>query len=493
MASAANPPDDASNDPTTWEAMDKIEFPILRLPLELQVEVLKLINHKYDLKALRLVCKEISEIATPCLYYSIDLLNDDDYRVHPRINQGEKDTHTLQRIQSLLMNPANLRFVRVLNAGQFGMRSTDLMDQVLPLLRKDYLARFNYSTRSTISFPTPLQMKLLWCRQKELRNLELCSHMVPALKEFLKEYKSGQSILLNSFTELDISDDREGSSTNTPSKMYWPLKYLDMRHLRSLSLNGRKFCSIIVSKLNDLFAGGSFVNLTDLSFERLNFAETLTLANVPSLDSLFIDHCGPFRGVTLPMAVADNFGLKSLTYLDYGKVEKLTPLLAQIKGLESLVVKPLTPIYTPDQVIKDFTRALIVHKKTLRVFKLKVNLRLLSNAKTLQWEANFVERIRRCNKLVDLSLPLVSNQTTCYYHNLIATFPSLSSLTIYTRIDTGSTWSPYRALGIFPACTRLKSVLIKGPGKYSDEFTWFRRRFVREELEELCRPSSQVP
>lgn len=227
-------------------------------------------------------------------------------------------------------------------------------------------------------------MKLLWCRQKQLRNLELCSHMVPALKGFLKEYKSSQNVLLSSFTDLDISDDRGGSSTNTPSRMYWPLKYPDMRHLRSLSLNGRNFCSIIVSKLNDLFAGGSFVNLNDLSFERLNFAETLTLTNVPSLESWFIDHCGPFRGVTLPLAVADNFGLKSLRYLDYGKVEKLTPLLAQIKGLESLVIKPLTPIYTPDQPIKDFTRAVIVHKKTLRVFKLKVNLRLLGKTKTLQ-------------------------------------------------------------------------------------------------------------
>lgn len=155
MASAANPPDDASKNLVAHEVMDRIEFSFLRLPLELHVEVLKLISHNSDLKALRLVCKEISDIATPCLYYSIDLLNDDDYRVHPRINQGEKDTKTLQRIQSLLMSPANLRFVRVLNTGQFGTRSTDLMNQVLPLLRKDYLTRFSYSTRSIISFPTP--------------------------------------------------------------------------------------------------------------------------------------------------------------------------------------------------------------------------------------------------------------------------------------------------------------------------------------------------
>lgn len=53
--------------------MDKPAFPFLRLPVELQVKVANNIGLSFDLKALHLTSKEVSDIATPRLYYKVDL------------------------------------------------------------------------------------------------------------------------------------------------------------------------------------------------------------------------------------------------------------------------------------------------------------------------------------------------------------------------------------------------------------------------------------
>ena len=156
---------------TTHEAMDGIAFPFLRLPVELQVGTMEHLSNYSDLNALCLVSKHISNIATPCLYSNVDLKKE----------EYQDEWLIEQRIKSLLIEPASLLFVRILKTPPFGKELTQLMDQVLPLLKKDFLLEFSFSTESTRCFPTPLQMQLLWASPKNLRNLKLYSHMGPRI------------------------------------------------------------------------------------------------------------------------------------------------------------------------------------------------------------------------------------------------------------------------------------------------------------------------
>lgn len=92
--------------------MDELASPFLRLPVELQIKVLNNISLYSDLKALRMTSKELSNIATPRLYRKVDLRMSDDYGAIKSINQKKKDCEILPRIDSLLLAPANLPFVR---------------------------------------------------------------------------------------------------------------------------------------------------------------------------------------------------------------------------------------------------------------------------------------------------------------------------------------------------------------------------------------------
>lgn len=535
MASAANQLSNALNELTMYEELNEPGFPFLRLPVELRMKIVDILSQYPNLRALRLVCKHLSDLATPCLYSRVDLSTSDDFKANRRLQRmgpRAKASRLPRRIRALLLNLANLQFVKVLKIGQCGTRSTSLMDQLLPLLRKDSLTKFSYSTQSVHHFPTPLQMQLLWGSQKHLKNLKLYSHMVPALEAFLKEHQSSQSLFLKSFTKVDLSDDWGGCNTNTPTSISWPLKNLDSSHLKSLSINGNGQSSDTGSTLNSAFTDGTFVNLTNLSFKRIRFARTLTLTNVPLLKSLLIEQCEPSQVSTPPLALADNLRLKSLTYRDNGRLDELAPLLAQIQGLECLFIKPLVPGYRVNLRILGLVRAVLVHGETLRVFKLKVDLRYAGDTQRSHWEAEFVKNIQLCDKLVDLSLPIFSKKPTSYFRDLITSFPHVTSLTIYTGIQSFYYWSPSDALGLFPASTQLESVLFKGPlldpdvfdrhraqmesgpfrrpriypdnsGSHQtqlesvrfkshrmnpDNLGWHRRCFVRKELEQLCRP-----
>lgn len=170
--------------------------------------------------------------------------------------------------------------------------------------------------------------------------------------------------------------------------------------------------------------------------------------------------------------------------------------------------------------------------ETLRVLKLKVDLRYAGDIPRSHWEAEFVKNIQLCDKPVDLSLPIFSQKPPSYFRDLITSFPHLTSLTIYTGIETFCNWSSSDALGLFPASTQLESVLFKSPILHPDisdrqrarveagpfrlprmypknfsshqtqlesvrfkshrlnpeNLGWHRRCFVRKELEQLCRP-----
>lgn len=136
-----------------------------------------------------------------------------------------------------------------------------------------------------------------------------------------------------------------------------------------------------------------------------------------------------------------------------------------------------------DQAIIDHNSAIISHKDTLRVLRLRLILETKVSA--LQWDSSFVKKIQLCNRLVNFYLPLVSNQPTSYYRKLTVSFQSLSTLVIFTKIVSCSEWSPGRALEIFQASTKLKSLHFEDPMLCLFTDAWYRRHLVREELELL--------
>lgn len=199
--------------------------------------------------------------------------------------------------------------------------------------------------------------------------------MVSGLEEFLQKQNPSESTLLKSFTKLSIGNFKDDLST-IPDELYWPLKNLDLKILQSLSLNGFAYRHGFPAVM-DLFAGQPFINLAKLIFEGVSFEKTVTFTNVPKLKSLVIVNCknglananGDY-GVVLPLEFPDYLQLQSLEYWSHGEAEPLTHLLAQIRGLKKLVIGVLGPVLIDDQGKTDFTNALMLHRDTLRLFKI---------------------------------------------------------------------------------------------------------------------------
>lgn len=152
-----------------FNLMNISTFPFLRLPVELQGEVVNNISLYSDLKALCLASKKFSDVATPRLYYKVDLKIGLDRQGIESTEGTQKYYRMLRSIRYLLCKPANLRFTKVLKTGYFEPGPTIyLMGRLLRLLRNDFLIKFSYSTRSIDYFPTPLQLHGLLSCQKHL-------------------------------------------------------------------------------------------------------------------------------------------------------------------------------------------------------------------------------------------------------------------------------------------------------------------------------------
>lgn len=236
--------------------MDEITFPVLLLPTELQARIIRFVGQYSDLLALCLVSKHVSDIATPRLYFEVDLTS-----INPN--------RTIEkRISILLSKPANLRYVRRLTMPMLKPEATLLMDRFLRLLRIDSLTDISFSSDSVEKFPTPRQLTILWYRQKNIKNLELNSHMIPWLDRFSKKRKPGRSAILKFFSVLKITNQfHEVRLPSTLKKMLWPLQNLDMVSvLQKLTLEAYSVEPPIFATLNELFASGRFVNLKELNF-----------------------------------------------------------------------------------------------------------------------------------------------------------------------------------------------------------------------------------
>ena len=133
-------------------------FVFLSLPTELQFEIIDNITRYSDLKILCLVSQHFYDIIIPRIYYKVDLRLKKDYGPDTYLNFNENDKNLEPRVRSLLLQPKNLNHVRILKTGEFGVRATHLMKQLLPLFPTNSMLKFSFSAQSCNSFPTPRQI-----------------------------------------------------------------------------------------------------------------------------------------------------------------------------------------------------------------------------------------------------------------------------------------------------------------------------------------------
>lgn len=455
-------------------AEDKTTFPFLNLPIELEAEIVSYVWQYSNLKTLCLVSKHVSDVATPYLYYEVDLI---------RTNRCS----IKKKISILLINPTNLHFVRVLKTPSLTLEESLLMDQLLPHLRKDYLKEINFASFSVDRFPMPQHIEYLWYHQKKLQNLELKPHMIPWLERFSKKLKPNQSNILKFFSNLEISTTHsEWDEPFTQIKLHWPLQNLELSVLQKLTFSAQRFDYSIFYTLNILFAKGCFVNLTELGFRNIcNFDWDLKLTKLPSLKCLVVNCCTT-EGPRLPLVLADDIRLSSLTYRHKSDVdvEKFIPLLAQAIGVKYLSITRELKIFATTHTQRALVDEVIEHKDTLRELHLNGILALKKNSEeeARLWDTLIVERIQaHCKNLVNLSIPLVSKKPVSYYCTMVKHFPHLASLKIYESAfyDHYIIRSKKAALELFSASTSLKEIYVK---KTIDEEGW---RFVRKDSAKL--------
>lgn len=446
--------------------VDEIPFRFLSLPLELQIEAVNYLEDYSDLKALRLTSKQLSDIATPRFYYEVDLRTG----ANENASLAEKASRMRQRINSLLLQPANLLFVRKLKTPPLRPDETQLLGQLLPLLRRDSLTRFKYFALSKKRFPTPTQMKFIWNHQKKLQNQRLYWHMVPSLESIVKECGPSEVALLKSFTMLDISVGyhTHRSSDATRNIMSRSLKVIDLSILQKLRVWGSQSGFVILPLLNTLFANESFINLKKIFISNVFFEKTVRLTKLPLLNSLALEEFGADFGI-VPLEFADDIKLSTFTGRALLRIEEMTPILAQIKGLESLHIKMTDEILSPTRAQRDFINAIIRNNQdTLSVLNLELKLQGLTNLfNSYIWEFYITKDIQYCKKLVTLSLPRIEMPINCYCE-LIAALPNLETLTIHDFSTEFEDWSQDDIKLMMSASSgNLKAIFFASPYLYN--------------------------
>lgn len=427
MTDSIQPVADQATSCTTADPPTRKISPFLRLPVELRREVVNHLSRPRDLKALCLTSKEICDVATPRLYHRVDLIAKCDKNL-----SEEQEDELLSRVNSLLSAPSNLRFIRILNTGRFGLRTTDAIHDLLSWLREDALIEFNFSCSSAEHFPTGLQLQRLWRCQKNLQNFHLCSFHVPFLIDFSEKAQLPLSCLTKSVTRLELTY-YEGELEQESAVMQFPFRTVVMSHLRHLTLNG-PIPPKVVGWLNRLFAGCSFVNLKELHIDQATFTATLEPRNLPSLDIFsFGGGQEQYRNSINEMEpeLPANFPLLKLRWIGVDPVYPTTleKVLTRINGLEYLEIESFIGFERTARGRKSLAEAIESHQATLKILLIDELIKTTASA----YDSQFVKRILRCKQLQVLSLPLPSNRPVAYYINIIDSLPHLVELQIYDR------------------------------------------------------------
>ena len=349
------------------------------------------VPHPADLKALCLVSKHVSAIATQYLYRDLVLPYSDIDRDWIDLRYLLK-SRGLQYVQSLFVDSSNINtygFCKPLN-------------QLLRKLPLKSLTRFRYGT---LGQPTDEGLRYLLQHQDKLTNLQLdFSLMAPTLEELIRE--EGTAIRsLNCLTELEMI---LGDETDTsPGKYSELLDMINVTRLKKVTLyaNGdwrifglenaieRSLKSALPTSLKHL-------SLTNIPLPELD-EQYLQLDKFPSLRHLELHECRSpaftLDSFRQPMLTSFTIQLCSLWSPGEEDLAAVSRFLRRFGSLSRLIIGN-QPVISLDRIVDDLAVSIANHAASLR------SLIIFVRCVAISWKS-FAEIPLRCKKLCQLVMP----------------------------------------------------------------------------------------
>ncbi|MCJ1427684.1 hypothetical protein MMC29_005589, partial [Sticta canariensis] len=401
-------------------------FAILKLPRELQDEILSYISRPTDLKALCLVSKEISAISTPRLYRDINL------------RYGTEYPDRLSLCLTRLSHSRSLGHVQTIKIGYLGEPNQgnqgycSALSHLLPKLRDNSLIRFEFDE---LTRPTHKQLRFLWQHQKRLHNLQLDFKTYPPT---VSDHEHPTHLLrsLRLISELDL----DFESATVDSEVLPLLKTLDLSHLQKLRLASLPKTSSGPSeplKLRKILFSDYFpATLTHLTLCFVSFIDNnLQLNDYPSLTHLALRWCNRsldlFAGYSRPT-------LMSLSLVEHSHLAGLSDMLHRFRGLESLAIcisRPIEDSKTVDFLVDAIDR----HKDTLKYLLFHHDWRKAAR-KSLLFDTELFNVIMTCRNLSQLGISIYKTNMVDICKGLLEELPSLVTLIVYFQ-SSSAAWN----------------------------------------------------
>lgn len=404
------------------------------LAIELQLMIMGFITRPTDLKVLRLVCKHISTIATPALYYTVDLRPREINTSGSRLDLQEEQ---LARLKSLILGKQNLGHTRILMISEYDWYMGNILDiSLMPKFEDNCFIEFYYGSNHISSayghypplfgnFPDTRQMELLWSRQQNIQTFH-STHICTMLRFMRKNPQKAKAILKSVNELILVQKHRRGQRTDL---ITWPLENFAMSTLRKLTILGWDWAQNLM-KVNSLFSSHAFTNLTHIRFKGVIFDTMIELKQCPSLQQLDVICCGSLPMDTAKLSIPSKLSLKSFyfacdEYVD--QLELLAPILSQIQELFTLTLDLVSPYHIGKEKLgkcrREIASALGMQQETLVELVVRENTNLTRPLLFSGKELFAV--ILGCHTLRRLALPLAFENPIPLYSRLMRDLPHL--------------------------------------------------------------------
>lgn len=414
---------------------------LLSAAIEVRSMIFQYITRPSDLKSLCLICKELSAITTPALYFQVDLTPREKTQSENLHNLDPIPQEQIRRIKALMSNKKNLQHIRVLITSECDTKVTNLLNKLLKNLIEDQLLELHYGNKGLLSrnaivhrtenlFPSAEQMELIWSRQKKLQTIY--SQHLSTLSRALNANRLEANVVLSPLKEMILIEEQLDPRLIDLVKRSLQNGYIPA--LRKLKLAQWRSDGGLQT-LHDLFAARAFVTLTEIYLRDITFRTTLEVANCPMLKALTIYNCRILSDVAATFSIPNGVQLKSLHYVandDIAQYKLLAPIMQQIKGLESLVLELMSP-ETEDE---SFSEEEINQFRSELAYALEMHQQSLTELVVLEeqpFETSLVfggeelfQAIQGCGKLFRLAVALGVVDPVPRYSRLIQDLPCLA-------------------------------------------------------------------